>query len=71
MNDYDSRRLICCCSWYGWSADAGIHWIMPIIGYVSWNYVYTIANLSICRCGIFGFGLMAVFLPIQLYLVDS
>jgi hypothetical protein len=19
-------------SWYGWSADAGIHWIMPIIG---------------------------------------
>ena len=21
-------------SWYGWSAQAGIHWIMPIIGYV-------------------------------------
>ncbi|KZV69849.1 multidrug resistance protein 4 [Peniophora sp. CONT] len=40
--------------WYGWSAQAGIHWIMPIIG-----------------CGIFGFGLMAVFLPIQLYLVDT
>jgi len=40
--------------WYGWSAAAGIHWIMPIIG-----------------SGIFGFGMMTTFLPIQLYLVDS
>ncbi|KAI0265179.1 multidrug resistance protein 4 [Gloeopeniophorella convolvens] len=40
--------------WYGWSAQAAIHWIMPIIG-----------------TGIFGFGMMAVFLPIQLYLVDA
>ncbi|KAF8903320.1 major facilitator superfamily domain-containing protein [Gymnopilus junonius] len=40
--------------WYGWSAQAGIHWIMPIIG-----------------TGIFGFGMMTTFLPIQLYLVDS
>ncbi|KAA1466239.1 multidrug resistance protein 4 [Dentipellis sp. KUC8613] len=40
--------------WYGWSAEARIHWIMPIIG-----------------SGIFGFGLMATYLPIQLYLVDS
>ncbi|KAG5733252.1 hypothetical protein E4T56_gene20850 [Termitomyces sp. T112] len=40
--------------WYGWSADAGIHWIMPIIG-----------------SGIFGFGMMSSFLPIQLYLVDA
>ncbi|KAI0053098.1 MFS general substrate transporter [Auriscalpium vulgare] len=40
--------------WYGWSAQAQIHWIMPIIG-----------------TGIFGFGLMATFLPIQLYLVDA
>ncbi|TFY82605.1 hypothetical protein EWM64_g1411 [Hericium alpestre] len=40
--------------WYGWSAQAQIHWIMPIIG-----------------SGIFGFGLMATFLPIQLYLVDA
>ncbi|KDQ64730.1 hypothetical protein JAAARDRAFT_28372 [Jaapia argillacea MUCL 33604] len=40
--------------WYGWSAQARIHWIMPIIG-----------------SGIFGFGLMATFLPIQLYLVDA
>ncbi|KAG6873670.1 hypothetical protein C0995_012604 [Termitomyces sp. Mi166 len=40
--------------WYGWSANAGIHWIMPIIG-----------------TGIFGFGMMSSFLPIQLYLVDA
>ncbi|KAG6840002.1 hypothetical protein C0991_009654 [Blastosporella zonata] len=40
--------------WYGWSAQAKIHWIMPIIG-----------------TGIFGFGLMCSFLPIQLYLVDA
>lgn len=40
--------------WYGWSAAAKIHWIMPIIG-----------------SGIYGFGMMAVFLPIQLYLVDA
>ncbi|KAJ7462124.1 multidrug resistance protein 4 [Mycena latifolia] len=40
--------------WYGWSAQARIHWIMPIIG-----------------SGIFGFGMMSTFLPIQLYLVDS
>ncbi|KAJ7118564.1 major facilitator superfamily domain-containing protein [Mycena crocata] len=40
--------------WYGWSAQAGIHWIMPIIG-----------------SGIFGFGMMSTFLPIQLYLVDA
>ncbi|RDX53972.1 multidrug resistance protein 4 [Lentinus brumalis] len=40
--------------WYGWSAQAQIHWIMPIIG-----------------TGIFGFGMMTTFLPIQLYLVDT
>ncbi|KAH9938543.1 multidrug resistance protein 4 [Fomitopsis serialis] len=40
--------------WYGWSAQAHTHWIMPIIG-----------------SGIFGFGMMTTFLPIQLYLVDS
>ncbi|KAF7302176.1 SAP domain-containing protein [Mycena indigotica] len=40
--------------WYGWSAEARIHWIMPIIG-----------------SGIFGFGMMTTFLPIQLYLVDT
>ena len=40
--------------WYGWSAQAKLHWIMPIIG-----------------SGIFAFGMMTTFLPIQLYLVDS
>ncbi|KAH8922957.1 MFS general substrate transporter [Atractiella rhizophila] len=40
--------------WYGWSADAKTHWILPIIG-----------------SGIFGFGMMTTFLPIQLYLVDT
>ncbi|PIL37274.1 MFS general substrate transporter [Ganoderma sinense ZZ0214-1] len=40
--------------WYGWSVQARIHWIMPIIG-----------------TGIFGFGMMTTFLPIQLYLVDT
>ncbi|KAF7346931.1 MFS domain-containing protein [Mycena venus] len=40
--------------WYGWSAQAQLHWIMPMIG-----------------VAIFGFGMMASFLPIQLYLVDT
>ncbi|KAF9482294.1 multidrug resistance protein 4 [Pholiota conissans] len=40
--------------WYGWSAQAKLHWMMPIVG-----------------SGIFGFGMMTTFLPIQLYLVDS
>ncbi|KAL0949681.1 hypothetical protein HGRIS_009719 [Hohenbuehelia grisea] len=40
--------------WYGWSAQAKLHWMMPIVG-----------------SGIFGFGLMTTFLPIQLYLVDA
>ncbi|KAI0091946.1 multidrug resistance protein 4 [Irpex rosettiformis] len=40
--------------WYGWSAQAKIHWIMPIIG-----------------TGVFGFGMMTTYLPIQLYLVDT
>ncbi|KAG0709503.1 multidrug resistance protein 4 [Suillus ampliporus] len=40
--------------WYGWSAQAKIHFMMPIVG-----------------TGIFGFGLMTTFLPIQLYLVDT
>ncbi|TFK38130.1 multidrug resistance protein 4 [Crucibulum laeve] len=40
--------------WYGWSAQAKTHWIMPVIG-----------------SGIFGFGMMTTFLPIQLYLVDA
>ncbi|CCL99688.1 uncharacterized protein FIBRA_01709 [Fibroporia radiculosa] len=40
--------------WYGWSAQAATHWIMPVIG-----------------SGIFGFGMMTTYLPIQLYLVDT
>lgn len=40
--------------WYGWSAQAHVHWIMPIVG-----------------SGIFGFGAMTTFIPIQLYLVDT
>jgi len=40
--------------WYGWTAQAHTHWILPIIG-----------------TGIFGFGLMMTYLPIQLYLVDA
>ncbi|KAF9456414.1 multidrug resistance protein 4 [Collybia nuda] len=40
--------------WYGWSAQAKVHWMMPIVG-----------------SGIFGFGMMSSFLPIQLYLVDA
>lgn len=40
--------------WYGWSAQAQLFWIMPIIGTT-----------------FFGFGMMATFLPIQLYLVDT
>lgn len=39
--------------WYGWSADKGVQFIMPIVGTV-W----------------FGVGLMMIFMPIQMYLVD-
>lgn len=40
--------------WYGWSAEAGAHWIMPIIG-----------------TGWVGLGTLAVFMPVQTYLVDA
>lgn len=40
--------------WYGWSAQAGVHWIMPIIG-----------------SGWVGLGTLAVFMPVQTYLVDA
>ncbi|KAF8583544.1 hypothetical protein K439DRAFT_1390461 [Ramaria rubella] len=40
--------------WYGWSAQARTHFIMPIIG-----------------SGIFSAGMMLVFIPLQLYLVDA
>ncbi|KAH8804190.1 major facilitator superfamily domain-containing protein [Flagelloscypha sp. PMI_526] len=40
--------------WYGWSAQAKIHWMMPIVG-----------------GSIFTFGLTLVWLPIQLYVVDT
>ncbi|KAF2103936.1 MFS general substrate transporter [Rhizodiscina lignyota] len=40
--------------WFGWSAQAHVHWIVPILG-----------------SAVFGFGLMSVLLPMQLYLVDA
>jgi len=40
--------------WYGWSAEAHVHWIMPIIG-----------------GGILTGGMMFVYIPSQLYLVDA
>ncbi|KAL3447437.1 major facilitator superfamily domain-containing protein [Aspergillus insuetus] len=40
--------------WYGWSAQEGTHWIVPILG-----------------TGVFGIGLMAVFMSVSTYLVDS
>ncbi|KAL1746272.1 major facilitator superfamily domain-containing protein [Schizophyllum fasciatum] len=40
--------------WYGWSAEAATHWIVPILG-----------------TGVYAFGQMLTFLPIQLYLVDT
>jgi MFS family permease len=39
--------------WYGWSADKGVQFMMPIVG-TAW----------------FGVGLMMIFMPIQMYLVD-
>lgn len=29
---YSFLRLDCVCSWYGWSAQAATHWIVPILG---------------------------------------
>jgi MFS family permease len=40
--------------WYGWSAEAHLHWIMPVIG-----------------TGIFALGNLAIFLPVQTYLIDA
>lgn len=40
--------------WYGWSAEAQTHWIVPIIG-----------------TSFFGFGVLWVILPSQVYLVDA
>ena len=40
--------------WYGWSAQAHAHWIMPILG-----------------TGVFGVGLITVFMSANTYLVDS
>lgn len=40
--------------WYGWSAQAHTHWIVPILG-----------------TGVFGFGLITVFMSANTYLVDS
>ena len=39
--------------WYGWSADRGVQFMMPIIGTV-W----------------FGMGLMMIFMPLSMYLID-
>lgn len=39
--------------WYGWSADKGVQFIMPIVG-TTW----------------FGLGLMMIFMPISMYLID-
>jgi MFS family permease len=40
--------------WYGWSAQAHLHWIMPIIG-TAWV----------------GLGTLAIFMPVQTYLIDA
>lgn len=40
--------------WYGWSAEAHTHWIVPIVGT---EFV--------------GIGILYVFLPIQMYLIDA
>lgn len=40
--------------WYGWSAEAKVHWIMPIIG-----------------SGWIGLGTLAIFMPVQTYLIDA
>ncbi|PPJ59149.1 hypothetical protein CBER1_03062 [Cercospora berteroae] len=40
--------------WYGWSAEAGTHWIVPIIG-TAW----------------IGLGTLAIFMPVQSYLIDA
>jgi MFS family permease len=40
--------------WYGWSAQAHVHWIMPIIG-TAWV----------------GLGTLAIFMPVQAYLIDA
>ena len=40
--------------WFGWSAQAHAHWILPILG-----------------SSVFGFGMMSILLPMQLYIVDA
>ncbi|KAL7951718.1 major facilitator superfamily domain-containing protein [Trichoderma barbatum] len=40
--------------WFGWTAQTGQHWMLPIIG-----------------SSIFGFGMMSILLPLQLYFIDA
>ncbi|KAI9842238.1 MAG: hypothetical protein M1837_007383 [Sclerophora amabilis] len=40
--------------WYGWSAEARVHWIVPIIG-----------------SSLVGAGMLAIFMPVQTYMVDA
>ncbi|KAI0395377.1 MFS general substrate transporter [Xylariaceae sp. FL0594] len=40
--------------WYGWTAQAHVHWIVPIIG-----------------TSLVGFGVLAIYMPVQAYLIDA
>ncbi|KAG6849851.1 hypothetical protein H0H93_004345 [Arthromyces matolae] len=52
--------------WYGWSAQAKIHWIMPIIGTGIFGFVFTVlASITPTLTS------SKTSLPIQLYLVDA
>jgi hypothetical protein len=61
-------------SWYGWSAEAKTHWIMPIIGTGIFGFgamMTLYALLRHFRCG-YRLVLFCLFsLPIHLYLVDT
>ncbi|KAE9404187.1 multidrug resistance protein 4 [Gymnopus androsaceus JB14] len=58
--------------WYGWSAQAKIHWIMPIIGSGIFGFgEYTSSPWIFAWLTWKFLGMMTTFLPIQLYLVDA
>jgi hypothetical protein len=57
--------------WYGWSAEAKTHWIMPIIGTTIFGFGAMMTLYALSRKLKRGFQRLFFSLPIHLYLVDT
>lgn len=65
--------MILVCSWYGWSAEARLHWIMPIIGtgIFGFGLVTCLLVHPLTFAATISSKNFPASLPIQLYLVDA